>query len=128
MATIAKVTKAAKEFFQSEDFQGLLKDNGGRFITTVHVKKDGSERSTTFNPLTAKYGSKTHEEFTNGGSLKYNPKERGLLLVADNAVIARIRNGETVDEDGRELKPWRMINLETLRSITIKGVRFQFEN
>ena len=138
MAT-AKMTITAVEFVNSNDFKALMRENGSKFVKTVHVDGQGELRETAFNPLTTKYGGKMHEEFTSGGELGYSPKETNNMLVMDQGLIRKAReNAEMPDELREEFghrdkkgklirSPFRMVKLTRLKSIKIGSTRFEFE-
>ena len=50
------------------------------------------------------------KKYLKGGKLKFNPKERGYLVVLD-----------------AQKKAYRMINLNTISNITSKGVEYHVE-
>ena len=77
----------------------LLKDNENLIFSVVFLKKNGELR-----PMTCRFGVKKHLK---GGNLAFNPLERNLLVVFD------------MQKEG-----YRMINLETLMLITMKGVQY----
>ena len=81
------------------DILNLLKDNRSEIFSVVFLKKNGELR-----PMTCRFGVKKHLK---GGNLAFNPLERNLLVVFD------------MQKEG-----YRMINLETLMLITMKGVQY----
>ena len=82
-----------------KDILQLIKDNKGTIFSVVFLKKDGSIRH-----MTCRFGVKKHLK---GGKLAFNPLERALLVVFD-----------------MQKEAYRMINLETLMSINMKGVEY----
>ena len=80
----------------------LLTDNKGSIFSVVFLKKDG-----TIRKMTWRLGVKKNLK---GGRLKFNPIERALLVVFD-----------------MQKEAYRMINLETLMSINMKGVEYHVQ-
>ncbi len=81
----------------------LLIKNKGSIFSVVFLKKDG-----TLRKMLCRFGVKKHLK---GGKLKFNPIERSLLVVFD------------MQKEG-----YRMINLETLMSINMKGVEYNVKD
>ena len=75
----------------------LLKDNENLIFSVVFLKKNGELRR-----MTCMLGVKKHLK---GGTLSYNPGERNNLIVFD-----------------MQKEDYRTINLDTLMSISMKGV------
>jgi len=75
----------------------------GSFFTAEFIKKDGTIRKMNCRCNVQKYRK--------GGTLGYNASEKGLLSVFD-----------------MEKLEYRMINLDTLISITFAGVKYLFNN
>ena len=84
------------------DILNLITDNKGSIFSVVFLKKDG-----TIRKMTCRLGVKKHLK---GGRLKFNPIERALLVVFD-----------------MQKEAYRMINLETLMSINMKGVEYHVQ-
>jgi len=74
----------------------------GKIFSVSFTKKDGSLRN-----MLCRTGVKKHLQ---GGELKYNPIDKGLLTVWD-----------------LQKKGYRMVNLESLISIKIQGEVTEFE-
>ena len=85
-----------------KDILHLLEQNKGSIFSVVFLKKDGSIRH-----MTCRFGVKKHLK---GGKLKFNPLERSLLVVFD-----------------MQKESYRMINLETISNINMKGVDYYVE-
>ena len=85
-----------------KDVLHLLEQNKGNVFSVVFLKKDGSIRH-----MTCRFGVKKHLK---GGELKFNPLERSLLVVFD-----------------MQKESYRMINLETISNINMKGVDYYVE-
>ena len=85
-----------------KDILHLLEKNKGNVFSVVFLKKDGSIRH-----MTCRFGVKKHLK---GGELKFNPIERSLLVVFD-----------------MQKEAYRMINLETISNINMKGVEYHVE-
>ena len=85
-----------------KDILHLLEQNKGNVFSVVFLKKDGSIRH-----MTCRFGVKKHLK---GGELKFNPLERSLLVVFD-----------------MQKESYRMINLETISNINMKGVDYYVE-
>ena len=77
----------------------LLQENENLIFSVVFLKKNGELR-----PMTCMLGVKKHLK---GGRLTYNPKERNNLIVFD------------MQKEG-----YRTINLDTLITISMKGVEY----
>ena len=82
-----------------KDVLQLIKDNKGTIFSVVFLKKNGEIRR-----MNCMLGVKKHLK---GGKLKFNPLERGYLVVLDT-----------------QKKAYRMINLETISNINMKGVEY----
>ena len=78
---------------------GLLEKNKNNIFSVVFLKKDGSIRK-----MLCRFGVKRHLK---GGKLSFDPRERKLLVVFD-----------------MQKEAYRMINLETISNITMKGVDY----
>ena len=85
-----------------KDILHLLEQNKGSIFSVVFLKKDGSIRH-----MTCRFGVKKHLK---GGKLKFNPLERSLLVVFD-----------------MQKESYRMIILETISNINMKGVDYYVE-
>ena len=85
-----------------KDILHLLEQNKGNVFSVVFLKKDG-----TIRHMTCRFGVKKHLK---GGELKFNPLERSLLVVFD-----------------MQKESYRMINLETISNIKMKGVDYYVE-
>ena len=87
-----------------KDVLQLLEENRNpnTIFSVVFLKKSGEIRH-----MNCMLGVKNHLK---GGKLKFNPKERGYLVVLDT-----------------RKKAYRMINLETISNITSKGVDYYVE-
>ena len=81
------------------DTLNLLKDNENLIFSVVFLKKNGELRR-----MTCMLGVKKHLK---GGTLSYNPGERNNLIVFD-----------------MQKEDYRTINLDTLMSISMKGVEY----
>ena len=90
------------EIINKSEVYNLLQENKNNFFTVVFIKKNGEVRK-----MNCRLKVKKHLA---GGKLKFKPLERGLLPVYD------VLN-----------KGYRMINLETLQSISMKGVNYKVE-
>ena len=77
----------------------IIKNNKNTIFSVVFLKKNGEIRR-----MTCRFGVKKHLK---GGKLSFNPLERNLLVVFD------------MQKEG-----YRMINLDTLMSINMKGVEY----
>ena len=77
----------------------LLEKNKSNIFSVVFLKKDGSIRR-----MLCRFGVKKHLK---GGKLAFDPRERILLVVFD-----------------MQKEAYRMINLETISNITMKGVDY----
>jgi hypothetical protein len=82
-----------------ENAAKLMKSTNGRIFSTSFVKKDGSSRE-----MTCRLGVKKHLK---GGELAYDPSEYDLMTVFD-----------------LQKNQYRMINLDTITSITIDGISY----
>ena len=78
----------------------ILLENKGHVFSVVFLKKDGSIRK-----MQCRFGVKKHLK---GGKLAFNPLERNLLVVFD-----------------MQKEAYRMINLETLMTINMKGTEYE---
>ena len=81
------------------DILPLLEKNKSNIFSVVFLKKDG-----TLRKMLCRFGVKKHLK---GGKLKFNPRERSLLVVFD-----------------MQKEAYRMINLETISNINMKGVEY----
>ena len=80
----------------------LMSASDGAIFTVTHIKKDGSER-TTNGRLGVKKGQ-------NGKGLKYTPAEHQLMPIYD-----------------MKIKDYRMVNLETVKSLKIWGSEYEVQ-
>lgn len=80
-----------------ENAAKLIKSTNGRIFSASFVKKDGSSRE-----MTCRLGVKKHLK---GGELAYDPSEYDLMTVFD-----------------LQKNQYRMINLDTITSITVNGI------
>jgi len=93
----AKKKKKAKEIAGSltkQQAEDMIKASKGKIFTVTFIKKDGSIRV-----MNARLGVKAYLQ---GGSLPYNPEEKGLLPLFDI-----------------QIKSYRVINLRTITELTI---------
>jgi len=81
----------------------ILKATEGKIFSVVFIKKDGSKRK-----MQCRLGVKKH---LRGGERAYVPEDFGLLGVFD-----------------MEKKGYRMVNLETLMSFTVDGMKYLVKN
>ena len=81
------------------DILNLLIKNKNSIFSVVFLKKDG-----TIRHMTCRFGVKKHLK---GGKLAFKPLERSLLVVFD-----------------MQKEAYRMINLETISNINMKGVEY----
>ena len=81
----------------------LLVENKSNIFSVVFLKKDGSIRK-----MLCRFGVKKHLK---GGKLKFNPLERNLLVVFD-----------------MQKEAYRMINLETIMNINMKGLEYNVQD
>lgn len=86
---------------KEKSIQQIIMDTKGKFFTTTFIKKDGSTRK-----MTARLGVR---KGVNGKGLKFNPAEKDLLVVYEMSKDAH-----------------RMINLNTIQSITFKNQTLNF--
>ena len=82
-------------------FQSVVQSTRGRFFGVTFVKADGTLRN-----MTCRTGVSKH---TSGGGLKYNPTERGNVIVWDTSV-----------------KGYRTIKLDRLVSLRFGGKEVTF--
>ena len=75
-------------------------DSKGRFFSVEYIKRTNGQ----LRRMTCRLGVK---RYLNGGSLKFSPKDRGLLCVWDC-----------------RKKSYRMINLETLMNLKTGGSNY----
>ena len=78
------------------------KDNKNSIFSVVFLKKDG-----TIRKMLCRFGVKKHLK---GGKLAFNPLERALLVVFD-----------------MQKEAYRMVNLNTISNIKMKGVEYYVE-
>lgn len=84
------------------DILQMIRETNGKFFTVEFIKKDGSIRK-----LTGRLGVK---KGVKGVGMAYDPLSKGLLPVYEMA------------NDG-----FRMINLETILSLTIDGITYNIQ-
>ena len=80
----------------------LIRENKSNIFSVVFLKKDG-----TIRRMICRLGVK---KYVNGKGLKYDPIERGLLGVFD-----------------MQKEAYRMVNLNTISNIKMKGVEYYVE-
>tara|TARA_Y100001963_G_C6476099_1_gene306748 strand:- start:187 stop:465 length:279 start_codon:yes stop_codon:yes gene_type:complete len=81
----------------------LICKNKNNIFSVVFLKKDGSIRR-----MLCRFGVKKHLK---GGSLKFDPIKKGLLVVFD-----------------MQKKGYRMLNLKTISYINMKGVEYNVQD
>jgi hypothetical protein len=91
-----KKKKAIAGNLTKQQAEDMIKASKGKIFTVTFVKKDGSTRI-----MNARLGVKAYLQ---GGSLPYNPEEKGLLPLFDI-----------------QIKSYRVINLKTITELTIGG-------
>ena len=91
------MTEQIKYYDTSEELVKIIDNVGGQIFTTTHIKKNGDIRIMNCRKGVAKH--------TQGGSLSFNPKERGLIGVYD-----------------LQAKGYRFVNGKTLQSVKYKGI------
>jgi len=89
-----------------EEAREIIKGSGGQFISVTFTKKNGEVRD--LNGRMGVYKSK-HAPLKNVG-LAYNPDDHGLVGIFD-----------------AQKKAYRMININTLSQLTIKGKTYQIK-
>jgi hypothetical protein len=77
----------------------VIKNSKGKYFTVSFTKKDGTNRI-----MNARLGVKV---YLKGGTLPYNPDEKGLIPVFDAKV-----------------KKYRMININTINKLTIDKIEY----
>ena len=85
-----------------KDLLKLIEDNKASIFSVVFLKKDG-----TIRKMLCRFGVKKHLK---GGKLAFNPLERSMLVVFD-----------------MQKEAYRMVNLETISHINMKGVEYYVE-
>ena len=60
-------------------------------------------------------------KFSNGGTLKYNPKEYDLILLIDMNLAKKFKHN-ILDENGKVRKPYVMLKYKNLKTLTYKGI------
>jgi len=83
-------------------FQSVLESTKGKFFGVTFIKADGSSRN-----MTCRLGVHKH---VSGGGLKYNPRERGNVIVWDTSI-----------------KGYRTIKLDRLVSLRFSGKEIFFQ-
>ena len=86
-------------YIQKRDVLGLINKTKDRIFHVAFLKKNGELRR-----MKCRLGVKKHLK---GGRLSFKPKEYNLLVVFD------------MDKGG-----YRMVNLDTIMSISMKGVEY----
>jgi hypothetical protein len=77
----------------------IIKSTKGKYFTVSFTKKDGTNRV-----MNARLGVKV---YLKGGTLPYNPDEKGLIPVFD-----------------AKTKDYRMININTINKLVVGGVEY----
>jgi hypothetical protein len=77
----------------------VIKNSKGKYFTVSFTKKDGTNRI-----MNARLGVKV---YLKGGTLPYNPDEKGLIPVFDAKV-----------------KKYRMINIDTINKLTVDKIEY----
>lgn len=86
---------------ENQLLEHIIKGTRGKFFSATFIKKDG-----TLRKMTARLGVKKN---LTGAGLKFNPSERSLVVVYEMSK-----------------KSYRMINLNTIQSITFKNQTLNF--
>jgi len=85
-----------------EQAKNLINSSKGKFFTVEFVKKNGDTRV-----MNCRKGVKKHLK---GGELAFDPNSKGLVVVFD-----------------AQKKAYRMININTLQSVTIDKATYSVE-
>ena len=85
-----------------KDLLKLIEDNKSSIFSVVFLKKDG-----TIRKMLCRLGVKKN---LNGNGLRYDPIKKALLVVFD-----------------MQKEAYRMVNLETISHINMKGVEYYVE-
>ena len=91
------------KIINKRDILPLLEKNKSNIFSVVFLKKDG-----TLRKMLCRFGVKKHLK---GGKLKFSPIERSVLVVFD-----------------MQKEAYRMINLETISNINMKGEDYYVED
>jgi hypothetical protein len=86
---------------ENQLLEHIIKGTRGKIFSATFIKKDG-----TLRKMTARLGVK---KGVTGEGLKFNPRERSLVVVYEMSK-----------------KSFRMINLNTIQSITFKNQTLNF--
>lgn len=103
LISILEAKKKKKEITDSltkQQAENIIKASKGKIFTVTFIKKDGNIRV-----MNARLGVKA---YLHGGSLPYNPEEKGLLALFDI-----------------QAKGYRMLNLSTITELTIGGKTYE---
>lgn len=106
---LGNVPKSDIEYVTPAEAAHLIYNTNGTMFDVTFVKKDGTDRR-----MNARLGVK---KYLKGGSLKFDPKERGYIVVYDIQCGLRAQS-----EDDKAC--YRMININTLKSVRIKGRKY----
>ena len=79
----------------SKDVLDIIKSSKGKIFSAIFVKKDGTLRT-----MNCRLGVR---KYLKGGTLKFNPSKKGLVVVFD---ITK--------------REYRMINLNTVKSLKVR--------
>ena len=77
-----------------DDVEQIIKSSKGKFFSAIFIKKDGTLRT-----MNCRLGVK---KYLKGGTLKFNPSNKGLVVVCD-----------------MQKKAYRMININTIQYLKI---------
>lgn len=77
-----------------KDVEQIIRGTKGKFFSAIFIKKDGTLRT-----MNCRLGVK---KYLKGGTLKFNPSNKGLVVVCDMIK-----------------KDYRMININTIQSLKI---------
>jgi hypothetical protein len=91
------------------DVEGIISLTQGKFFGIKFTKRTTGEKRT----MNARSGVK---KFAKGGSMKYNPREKNLIVVWDR----HARDPKNNDPG------YRMIPVEAVEEITFAGIKFLF--
>ncbi len=89
-----------------QEFRKLV---GDKFFTVTFIKKNGEERV-----MNGRLGVHKH---TKGGTLKYNPAKRNMVVVFDRNAVGAHGPNDT---------GYRMLNLNALKKLSIGGKVYEF--
>ncbi len=104
---------------KTEWVKSKIEESGSKLMSVTFTKKDGTQRTMTFNPLTVKgiKGDKASEQAKQAVATR-KANNPNLISVCDQALLSK---GDL------PAKCWRSVNCDTVTIVKIGGKEYTYE-